>query len=229
MSELRTCPKCGKAQPADAAFNWRNGKPFGQCKACRNEYQRARGKTPEVRERQRVELAAYRQTPRGAEVHRTARRRGIEKLLLNGPTVQRASKICPGCGTEKAMNEFNEDRYKPDGHRGYCKPCEADRRRDYVARNRERVRAAARARRLRILYGLTPEDFDAMLAAQGARCAICPATEPGGSGTWAVDHCHETGRVRGILCHRCNRAIGRLGDDPARLRDAAAYLLRHRC
>ena len=75
-------------------------------------------------------------------------------------------------------------------------------------------------------YGLGVDEFDAMLAAQGGRCAICRTDEPGGKG-WHVDHNHKTGAVRGILCSGCNTGIGLLRDDPALLRDAAAYIESH--
>lgn len=75
------------------------------------------------------------------------------------------------------------------------------------------------------LYGLTTEQFDALLAAQDGKCAICGTTEWRGRGKSPhVDHCHETRRVRGLLCDFCNRGLGMFGDDPARLRAAAAYL-----
>lgn len=68
-------------------------------------------------------------------------------------------------------------------------------------------------------YGLTPEQHDSMMSAQNDLCAICraaPATD--------VDHCHETGRVRGLLCGPCNRMMGQANDDPERLEAAARYL-----
>lgn len=74
------------------------------------------------------------------------------------------------------------------------------------------------------LYGVTPEQYDAMLEAQGGRCAICSATESGGKGGWHVDHCHDSKAVRGLLCHNCNLMLGNAKDDPARLRAAIAYL-----
>jgi hypothetical protein len=61
-----------------------------------------------------------------------------------------------------------------------------------------------------------------MLADQDGRCAIC-YTEANGR-MWHIDHCHDTGKVRGILCDICNRGIGNLKDDPKLLRQAAEYL-----
>ena len=76
-------------------------------------------------------------------------------------------------------------------------------------------------------YGITPAEYDAILAAQGYCCAICGTDAPGGKG-WHTDHDHSggkvRGKVRGILCGRCNMALGLLDDDPERFRLAAAYL-----
>lgn len=74
-------------------------------------------------------------------------------------------------------------------------------------------------------YGITVEDYDRMLAAQGGGCAICGGTDPQRNRKWfCVDHDHETGVVRGLLCMNCNDGLGRFADDPAQLRAAAAYL-----
>ncbi len=68
-------------------------------------------------------------------------------------------------------------------------------------------------------YGLTLEEFDEMLAAQGGRCAICGKPDPDN-----VDHDHVTGRVRGILCWNCNVGVGQFEDDIERLIAATSYL-----
>jgi hypothetical protein len=94
--------------------------------------------------------------------------------------------------------------------------------------NRERHAAQTRAAKLMQKYGLTIADFDALLESQGHRCAICPSTVPGGRGAWHVDHDHQTGKVRGLLCSHCNRALGMFKDDPEALRAAANYVESHR-
>lgn len=81
-------------------------------------------------------------------------------------------------------------------------------------------------------YRMTPDEYAAMVAAQAGRCAICgEAPEPAGHRRLAlfVDHDHETGAVRGLLCGPCNTGIGHLKDDPERLRVAAKYLEDSRC
>jgi hypothetical protein len=91
--------------------------------------------------------------------------------------------------------------------------------------NPERTRENARKSYLKRKYGLTIEERDAMLKAQGG-CASCGATEPGGKNGWHVDHCHITGIVRGILCHQCNVALGQVNDSLEHLHKLIAYLER---
>ena len=90
------------------------------------------------------------------------------------------------------------------------------------AQNPERYAAARAAERT--AYGLSVEELDAMLARQGGRCAIC-RDEPGDR-RLGVDHDHATGRVRGLLCPRCNMALGLFRDNADALRAAAGYLER---
>lgn len=78
---------------------------------------------------------------------------------------------------------------------------------------------SGRAGHLKRQYGMTEAERDEMIASQMGLCVIClnaPAVH--------VDHCHSTGRVRGVLCFNCNSAIGKLGDDPDAARRVAAYL-----
>lgn len=72
-------------------------------------------------------------------------------------------------------------------------------------------------------YGITPEQFKNMLKSQGRRCAICLKKFNKPKQTH-VDHCHKTGKVRGILCHLCNAALGFFGDSIEVLRSAISYL-----
>lgn len=78
---------------------------------------------------------------------------------------------------------------------------------------------ALRENTLRFKYGIEPEEFDRLLTEQGGHCAICPATDD-----LCVDHNHETGKVRGILCRHCNAGLGQFRDDLERMRAAVKYL-----
>lgn len=87
-----------------------------------------------------------------------------------------------------------------------------------------KARGYQRTHRLR-QYGITAEDYDALRVAQDDTCAICGRPDPlSKSGVWHVDHCHSTGRVRGLLCTKCNTGLGLFEDDAARLASAIKYL-----
>ena len=72
-------------------------------------------------------------------------------------------------------------------------------------------------------FGINPQLYEDILASQGGVCAICRGACNSGR-AMALDHDHETGMIRGVLCHKCNRGIGLLRDDPNLLRAAANYL-----
>ena len=74
-------------------------------------------------------------------------------------------------------------------------------------------------------YGITSQDYLDLLNEQDGKCAICRIASPGGKcKNFAVDHCHQSGRIRGLLCRNCNCAIGLLGDDPELVHAALEYL-----
>lgn len=80
-------------------------------------------------------------------------------------------------------------------------------------------------------YGLTSDDYDKLLEDQNGSCAICGRLPTGGATSTRnlhVDHDHKTGKIRGLLCQKCNPALGQFNDEPALLRAAAAYLEKSR-
>jgi ferric-dicitrate binding protein FerR (iron transport regulator) len=89
----------------------------------------------------------------------------------------------------------------------------------------EKIKVARKRRVLAKWYGITLEGFGSMLASQGGACACCGALDPGRSGDFHVDHDHDTGEVRGLLCNRCNLGIGMLGDSLAGIEKAHRYLM----
>lgn len=97
--------------------------------------------------------------------------------------------------------------------------------RSWYERNTEHVKTNARKYKLRDSYNITPVEYDQLLKAQNLQCAICQTDKP--TGRWkvfAVDHCHTTGKVRGLLCNECNRGMGLLKDSPDLLQKALNYL-----
>ncbi len=96
--------------------------------------------------------------------------------------------------------------------------------REYAKRYREGHKPERRERRLKLEYGLSVEDYETLNREQGGTCAICGGVDK--TRRLAVDHCHETGLVRGLLCRNCNVGIGNLRDDSKLCRAAAEYLER---
>jgi len=113
---------------------------------------------------------------------------------------------------------------------GQCQACYLSERRltfPSCTPQRRRDRYDATKRRddkLRRQFGISADEFELMLARQGGGCAICQGPPLGRWNRFAVDHDHATGVVRGLLCVRCNRAIGLFRDDEAVLKRAVAYL-----
>jgi hypothetical protein len=130
-------------------------------------------------------------------------------------------KRCWRCKTSKAPDEFHRNKSERDGLSARCKTCVAADRKDHP----ERYRRYKHDTHLRNSYGVEPETYRAMLHAAGGQCQICGANSPGGGKrNFCVDHCHRTGVVRGLLCNRCNRAVGLLKDDAQVLANAITYL-----
>ncbi len=127
-------------------------------------------------------------------------------------------KWCPDCNAVKPLADFPKTRATRSGVYTYCRPCHNVRGR--AAKDKV---GGSRTYHLKRRYGITAEEADAMLEAQGALCAIC-RTAPAAH----VDHDHDTGEVRELLCFNCNGGLGQFKDDPEVLRAAADYVERHR-
>jgi hypothetical protein len=156
-------------------------------------------------------------------------------------------KTCTKCGLEKPLTEFYRASGTRDGLRGDCKACfqarakaryplvrderiaatlrwreqnpERYRENQRRMRNSPQGKERQRAGHLKRKYGITIEQYDELLAAQGGRCAIC-RREPRPDISLHLDHDHESGQLRGILCFRCNNALGDFDDDLGLLRSA---------
>lgn len=139
------------------------------------------------------------------------------------------TKRCPRCEQDLPRSAFKH-RYNGFSH-SYCVPCDkayaVERQRNYVARTPELAGVRRETNRrvvLRIKYGITLEQYNELMRAQDGVCAICHQSPSQTKRTLAVDHCHSSGAIRGLLCSACNIAIGVMQNDPARLRSAASYL-----
>jgi hypothetical protein len=154
------------------------------------------------------------------------------------------TKRCSTCGEVKPTTEY----YKQTRGLAYqCKACARMSQRRFYERNRDRLRADLarrrkdnptlfathrRASRLKMKYGITPKEHATMLAAQGEACAICCVAINGKNNAgWSqanVDHCHNTGRVRALLCHRCNVAIGYIEKSRVPIEHYLNYIQKHK-
>lgn len=155
-------------------------------------------------------------------------------------------KRCTRCEQDKPLDAYRRGQGYKNGIRAECKACEAERLKRWRTANPERVKKQTARRTvkqrlngtgyfsgdplvalqrrnsyLKRKYGITLEDEQRMREAQGGRCATCDELA-----ILHVDHCHITGKVRGLLCDNCNRAAGAVEDDPARLRALAEYMER---
>lgn len=157
-------------------------------------------------------------------------------------SVVHATKICTTCKVEKPLDSFSKRTQEKDGRHYYCRACWKIRRREVYLRLRANPdsyqkmlagvlrsgRKHQRKRNLKQNYGMTVEDYQRLHDAQNGVCAICHKPERktirGVLYKLTVDHCHNSGRVRGLLCSRCNLMIGMAADCPDVLTRAIAYL-----
>lgn len=138
---------------------------------------------------------------------------------------------------KRALNREAVKRYR-DRRRQRGEPRPPDRSRASLnSEQLERLRARERAwsknnplkvrnKQLKRRYGITLEQWTRVFEQQGRKCMACPTTDPG-KHQWATDHDHETGQLRGILCHACNLLIGALGDCEAEVFATAERLLKY--
>ncbi|MEV1242191.1 endonuclease domain-containing protein [Nonomuraea sp. NPDC050022] len=124
-------------------------------------------------------------------------------------------RYCPRCQEVKTVAEFGRNRAEKSGLTRYCKPCHSAAMRENKIKNH----GSERNYLLKHRYGITEDDFERMLAQQNGLCAICQVVP----GTF-VDHCHQSGLVRGVLCFNCNNGLGHFGDKTVLLELAALYL-----
>lgn len=154
-------------------------------------------------------------------------------------------RICTDCKERKPVIEFPEHTNKrklDDGsvveykvRRKKCHSCLTKQTlaaRDKRFKTPEELRLyrlkVVRKCNLKRLYGLTEEDFESILEAQNHKCKICNIdicrNAKIRNQKTCIDHCHTSGKVRGVLCHKCNICLGLMDDDPARVETMLNYL-----
>ena len=160
-------------------------------------------------------------------------------------------KQCSKCKTLKELKDFFANSRSKNGKTSWCKLCikigQSHNKEqlkqyhaDYYAKNKDKIKSypsqlkhASKDAHLRRTYGIQIEEYNRLLTEQDGVCAVCQKTETtkhqnGKTTSLCVDHCHSTGRVRGLLCRNCNGGIGKLQESAELLRKAAEYLERNK-
>lgn len=149
------------------------------------------------------------------------------------------TKECPKCHQTKPFSAYAIDKNNFHGIATYCRECQSAKHAEWRERAGNKQKLAidqkkwrdanprlAKDFKLRKTYGVPLGWYDETLAAQGGVCAACGTDKPGGRGDFHVDHCHDHGHVRGLLCADCNVGIGYLHHSVARMEAAIRYLNR---
>ena len=137
-------------------------------------------------------------------------------------------KVCTWCKEERELSEFCKNKNSKDGLHHHCKTC--SRARDKARYQTEARRVSKRNSEFKRYYGISEKEVSEMYQAQSGLCKICNtqmevfSSSEDKRQTFCVDHNHDTGKVRGLLCSDCNRGIGFLKDNSEILRKAAEYL-----
>ena len=217
-SGSKECPKCQTVKElSEFGPNKYAASGFSSyCRACMAEEARARRATPEGKKRH------YESTLRWAVKPGEA------------PT----EKVCPKCHVIKPLSLYPKNKYGKHGIAAYCLSCAAEivRQRRATPEGQATHRAASKRWReankerhadnnAKRNYGVEHGTYAQMLAEQDGKCAICGTDKPGsGADRFAIDHCHSSKNVRGLLCHHCNRGLGYFRDSPSTLVRAINYL-----
>lgn len=154
-------------------------------------------------------------------------------------------KKCTKCKIEKELSEFAKDKYNPDGLTYRCKKCrnlhyniyykenpnKQKEKNDSQKENRKMFYSSpkgiesSRRSHLKRNYGISLEQYNDMLLIQDNKCMICKSEHTFDRyGVLAVDHCHSSGEIRGLLCFKCNTILGSVNDDVNILQEAINYL-----
>lgn len=133
------------------------------------------------------------------------------------------TKECLKCGIEKPESDFYsfKDKWQERSYlSSRCRPCH----KEYKKENPSATARNRKAEKLKLRYGLTYEDWEALRENEGYACMICGITEAELDRRLDVDHCHSSGKVRGVLCNPCNTVLGHAKDSVGILKAAIAYL-----
>ena len=131
-------------------------------------------------------------------------------------------KTCKSCGEVKPILEFYPHKKSKGGYIRHCKVCVS------LQRKKKYCSKKTRAAHIKSKYGLSEEDYTALFEKQQGKCSICGKHDPKDYHGLCVDHDHNTGKIRGLLCHNCNSALGNFYDNVDYLLSAVDYLRNQR-
>lgn len=137
------------------------------------------------------------------------------KRMAKCNIVTSGNKKCSFCLETKDVSNFSKRLRSKDGLRNRCKQCDRSEEKKY----RQRNTAKQRLTKIRQMYGLEPEQYEALIKKQDGKCAICHCIV-----TLVVDHCHKSGKVRGLLCRKCNTGLGMFEDNIKIINSSIKYL-----
>jgi hypothetical protein len=194
--ETKHCNGCGKDKPA-SEFGKNGTRLRSKCNTCISEYNRKWY----IKEDYTQKEYSYRPVPSDPE-----------------------NLVCTKCDREQPRSEFYDQKNRRDGKFLWCKGCE--RIRAVIRYDSLDKKEALKQKRIWFLqkeYGITLEEYEQLEEEQNGLCAVCG--KPNIRNHFlCVDHDHKTKRIRGLLCHRCNRSVGFAQDDPEILRKLADYI-----
>jgi len=132
--------------------------------------------------------------------------------------------VCTKCGVEQSLEMFNKDKQKPSGYRRECRTCIVEywntkgssRAKNRRLKNPEILRNTE----IKSRYGISLSEYKIMVSLQNSKCKICNIE----CDKLCIDHCHTTGEIRGLLCKKCNSALGFFDDNLDNLTNAIKYL-----
>jgi len=228
----KQCVKCGEIKDLDQFHKWKRSKDGhrAQCKQCRNTEKWELSHDPNISSSSKYctkcheikSIDSFDPRPSGKPGYRSQcndcrnaynRARYIPKVKDLPPD---GYKRCSRCNLLLPLSDFFAASRNKDGLRYECKSCicyDSDYHRNRILRSK---------------YGITPYQYDQMLESQGGVCAVCHLSETGRDRfgnikPLGVDHNHDTGQVRGLLCHGCNASYGFLREDPEIILSLLAY------